>query len=144
MDDHELEERLRRYRPAGPPPELRERSLLARGRPEGLHYDSRGAGDSRGASDSRSVGLQARVVWWQFAVAAALLVVALLLQSATARIDRRIALLTAPARAADETRLDDLTRELGGDRSARAMAEAMLVHERVSERSAVLTLENQP
>jgi hypothetical protein len=120
-EDREIEERLRRYRPAGPSAELREKSM----RGARLQPDRGGA-------------------WWQFAVAAALFVVALLLQSATARIDRRIAQLIEPARAADEKRLDDLTRELGGDPGARAIAEAMLVRERVAERSAVLTLENQP
>jgi hypothetical protein len=115
MDERDLEERLRRYRPAAPRPELREKSV-------------------------RSVRLQAdrgadrRRLWWQLAAAAVLFAAVLLLQSATARIDRRIALLTAPARAADEQRLDDLARELGGDSTARAIAEAMLVRERAIER----------
>jgi hypothetical protein len=126
-EDREIEERLRRYRPAGPPADLRERSLLAHGR----HHDS------------RSASLQARQVWWQLAAAAALVVAALLLQSATARIDRRIALVTAPAYEADEKRMDDLVRELGGDPSARILAGAILIRERVLERANLSATEIQ-
>jgi hypothetical protein len=123
-EDREIEERLRRYRPAGPPPELRQ-NVIGRVRLQADREPNR-----RGA-------------WWQLAAAAALVVAALLLQSATARIDRRIAQLIEPARAADEKRLDDLTRELGGDPVARAIAEAMLVRERAIERTDLSGMEIQ-
>ena len=119
-EDREIEERLRRYRPAGPSAELREKSM----RGVRLQPDRGGA-------------------WWQLAAAAALVVAALLLQSATVRIDRRIAQLIEPARGADERRLDDLTRELGGDPVARAIAEAMLVRERAIERTDLSGMEIQ-
>ena len=120
--DREIEERLRRYRPVGPRPDLRQRSLIAH--------------------DSRSAGLQARQVW-ELAAAAVLFATALLLQSATARIDRRIVLVTAPAYDANEKRMDDLVREFGGDPSARILAAAILIRERVSERADFSAMEIQ-
>ena len=104
MEDDDVEQRLRAYRPAAPSPELRDRII----------------GDVRVQPN----------LWMQFAAAAALLMAALLLQSATERIDRRIAVAPASAHDADQQALDELTRQLGDDPSARLMAQAILVRER--------------
>ena len=139
MEDHEVEERLRRYRPAGPPPNtVRSVRLQADQGPDSRSVRLQADRDTeleadRGAGRGR--------MWWQLAAAVVLLIATLSLHVATGRIDRRIAVLTAPARAGDEKRLDDLARELGGDRTARAIAETILVRERVSERAALLTVE---
>ena len=118
--DREIEERLRRYRPVGPPAALREKSI----RGVRLQPDRRGA-------------------WWELAAAAVLFAAALLLQSAAARVDRRIVLATAPAYDADESRMDDAVREFGGDPSARIFAGAILIRERIQERADLSAMEIQ-
>jgi hypothetical protein len=65
-EDKNLEEWLRRFRPAGPSPGLRQRIM-------------------REASAGREAWL-----WWQLSAAAALLAIATALQSATGRIDRQL------------------------------------------------------
>ena len=67
----------------------------------------------------------------------------MLLQAATARIDRRIVSVSAPAYEANEKRMDDFVRELGGDPSARILAGAILIRERVRERADLSALEIQ-
>ena len=132
-DDREIEERLRRYRPVGPPAELRQ-NVFGRVR---LQADQ--------GRDSRRVRLQPdrSGVWWELAAAAVLFATALLLQSATARVDHRIVLVTAPAHEADEKRMDDLVRELGGDPSARILAGAIVIRERIREHADLSAMEIQ-
>ena len=127
MDDEEFEQQLRRYRPAGPAPELR--GVVVQGAPT----------DQRRLL--RRPRLEARLMWWQLAAAAVLLVTTMVLQAATERIDGRIALATAPLREAERRRLDELVRELGGQPSARAIAQAVMVRERVRDRNAFSTRE---
>jgi hypothetical protein len=115
MDAERVEARLRAYRPAAPSPELREKVL---GRVQLPVVAARGRrADSRG-------------LWWQLATAAVFLVTALLLHSATERIDRRIAVAPVPARDAEQQALDELTHELGGDANARLMAQVILLRDR--------------
>ena len=123
MDDREFEQHLRRYRPAAPAAELRDVVLGGAGpTPDRAH---------------RRASLETRSTWWQLAAAAVLLLTTIVLHAATERIDRRIALATAPAREAEQRRLDELARELGSDRSARVIARLVLVRERVRSRNAL-------
>jgi len=66
----------------------------------------------------------------QLAAAAALLLAALLLHSATNRIDRRIAGAPAAMSGTDQQALDDLTHQLGDDANARLMAQVILLRDR--------------
>lgn len=117
IDDERVEERLRAYRPATPSPELRERAV---------------------DRDVRRVRLQPdrhpRSAWVQLVAAAVLLVAALLLHSATERIDQRIAGAPAVMRDADQQALDDLAYQLGDDANARLMARVILLRDRQEAR----------
>jgi hypothetical protein len=102
MNDSEIEDLLRRYRPKGPPAQLRER-ILAMERPERI--------------------------WPWLAAAAALLVSALTLHSATRYEAADINLTLGPG--AEARVADDLTDRLGGDADARGLAQFILVEQQV-------------
>jgi len=112
-EDDRVEQRLRAYRPAAPSAELRERAI----------------GKVRLQPDRH-----ARTAWVQLAAAAALLVAALLLHSATERIDRRIAGAPAAMSDADQQALDELTHQLGDNANAHLMAQGILLRDRQEAR----------
>lgn len=102
MSDSDIEELLRRYRPAGPPKQLRER-ILAIERTERI--------------------------WPWMAAAAALLVSALTLHVATRDAAAGVYVTLGPAA---ETRVaDDLTDRFGGGAVARELARFLVVEQQV-------------
>jgi hypothetical protein len=102
MNESDIEDLFRRYRPIGPPARLRER-ILAMERPER--------------------------VWPWMAAAAALLVSALMLRFATGYEAADVYVTLGPAA---ETRVaEDLTDRLGGDADARGLAQVILVEQQV-------------
>ena len=102
MNDPDIEDLLRRYRPVGPPADLRARILSAS---------------------------RAHRVWPWASAAAALLASALALHlaagHATARVDPK------PAPEPAVRAIDDLTEMLGGDTAARRLAEFIMVEEQM-------------
>ena len=108
MDDRELEDLLRRYTPTGPAPELRDRSLTMAAR-----------------SSDRA--------WPWAAAAAALLVATLGLHTAASRVSARADVRTSPDPAVGA--IAELTQLLGGDETARAIAELIVMqHEAARDR----------
>ena len=100
IDEHGIEARLRRFRPAGPPPALRERVLVA------------------STTSPRRVTL-----WLEIAAAAALMATGLGLNQLSGQIARRIGADLASVHAANEAQLDALAESLGGGVAGRAAAE---------------------
>jgi hypothetical protein len=115
MKDDELEDLLRRVRPAGPPPELRARIVR-----------------SSGAISARRVQRT-----WPWAAAAAALLVATLALHQAARLGAASAIDLSTPR--DET-VEALADMFGGDREARAIAELMIATDQArSERNGIGT-----
>ena len=102
MNDSEIEDLLRSYRPTGPPAQLRERILAME---------------------------RAERIWPWMAAAAALLVSALTLQFATGYEAADVYVTLGPA--AEARVADDLTNRLGGDADARGLAQFILVEQQV-------------
>lgn len=113
MDDSQVEDLLRRYRPVGPPPRLRGRIFAT-------------------APNRRT--------WPWASAAAALLVSALALQVA---LGHEVSTADIALGSAVDTRvLDDLTDLLGGDMSARQLAELILAEQQLrSETTNTIPLE---
>jgi hypothetical protein len=109
MDDSELEDTLRRYRPRGPRPELRERILAAR----------------------------RQRIWPWAAAAAGLLLSTQLLDFAARREVAEANEVVGPAAAALVA--DDLTERLGGDAPARELAELIVFEQQLLNELAVPT-----
>ena len=102
MDDSTVENRLRRYRPVGPPPRLRERIVAT---------------------------ARIRRIWPWASAAAALLVSALTFHVASGYTVATADVTRGPAAAA--RLIDDLTDVLGSDVAARALAEFIMVEQQI-------------
>ena len=113
MDDSEIEDLLRRYRPIGPPARLRERIFAT---------------------------APSRRIWPWASAAAALLIAAMTLHVASGNEIGSVDVTLGPAAA---TRVaDDLTGMLGGDVAARYLAEFIIVEQQVrSEATRVIPTE---
>ena len=100
----DLEEALRRYRPSGPPRELRDRVLSSgtAGRP---HHDRRLAG-------------------WIYPLAAA--AAAMTLYALTDSTHRRVISATSPVIAEREAAIAEMAADLGGGETARLEAERLI------------------
>jgi hypothetical protein len=112
MKDSEIEDLLRKYRPVGPPADLRQRIFAATRVP---------------------------LIWPWASAAAALLVLGLTLQLAARNETAGAEMNLGPSAAARVT--DDLTEMLGGDLRARELAEFIVVEQRVHSETTSVSIE---
>jgi hypothetical protein len=111
MDEHDVEDLLRRVRPVGPPAELRRRI-------------EQGGGRSR----------EERRAWPWAAAAAALLILTAGLRVEISRLETRVTVPPDPGAAV----IEDLAVRLGGDVQARRRAALMVLEQQMrAERAAV-------
>jgi hypothetical protein len=115
MQDFEIEDLLRRYRPAGPPAELRQRILAT---------------------------TRAPLIWPWASAAAALLLLGLTFQFAARNATAGAHLDLGPSAVARVT--EDLTTMLGGDVRARELAELLVVEQRLESEIASAAIEPTP
>jgi len=102
----ELEALLARYRPGGPPPELRDRVL------------------GRRSQDAGRLSQGRRLREWIYPIAAA--AAAIWLYALTDSTHRRVVAATSPVDADLEQAIAEMTVDLGGDDSARLLAERLI------------------
>lgn len=112
MKDSEIEDLLRRYRPAGPPAEMRQRILAPDRTPR---------------------------IWLWTSAAAALLISGLTLQLAARNEVAGADLNLGPSAVTRVT--DDLTNMLGGDLHARDLAEFIVVEQQVHSETATTSIQ---
>lgn len=111
VDDPGIEARLRRYRPAGPPPDLRARSVITP-RVERI---------------------------WPWAAAAAVLLVSMVSLRGAARVET-VALERRLGAASVETAIDDLSKVLGDTADARELATAMVLDDVLRDQDEMTTI----
>jgi predicted lysophospholipase L1 biosynthesis ABC-type transport system permease subunit len=116
MDEHDVEDLLRRVRPVGPPAELRLR-----------------------IEQEAALPVPAPRAWPWAAAAAALLVLTAGLRVEVNRLESRVEVPPDPAIAI----VDDLAERLGGDAAARRMATLMVLEQQMRAERAVADLEGQ-
>lgn len=112
MKDSEIEDLLRKYRPVGPPAELRHRILATTGMPR---------------------------IWPWASAAAALLVLGLTFQLAARNEVADAGLNLGPSAVARVT--EDLTNMLGGDLRARELAEFIVVQQEVHSETTTASMQ---
>jgi hypothetical protein len=123
MDEHDVEELLRRVRPVGPPAELRARI------------------EREGARASWERAVEERRAWPWAVAAAALLALTVGLRVETNRLEARVEVPPDPTAAI----VDDLADRLGGDDRARWLAVLMVLEQQMrAERATEAIAEQEP
>jgi hypothetical protein len=107
---NDLESRLNRYRPSGPPVELRARVVAASGATGALPSDR-------------------RAPWLSWLPAAAAAAIAILFSTLSANVSARLAVSLGPGDGARAAAVADLAAQLGNDPFAKVEAEQMIGNE---------------